>query len=300
GQRHDESIRLVQMGARWYDARIGRWISADTIVPQPQAPQEFNRYSYVQNAPLVLRDPTGHVACLDEECRLVVHPVAGEVMRGNTPPIEEFQQLVSFISDVPADSRVWSAFRHTVIQAVRRIGTRLGEVQGHGSAASFRRAYGNPTFRRIGGDPIDGWAETHLDWGAQYCGLGEICYDASFFGNPWRNMGSLEQNVVHELGHGLDQRGGRQARADLAAAAIEADGVRVAGGGWGTGYVRTSRGYYGWPWQQNPGASPGEDFADMYVGYISEHFRDDVFGAARHDWMQAGISRWTALAVSYD
>ncbi|NLE44022.1 MAG: hypothetical protein GX620_04825, partial [Chloroflexi bacterium] len=88
GQRHDESIRLVQMGARWYDARIGRWISADTIAPQPQAPQEFNRYSYVQNAPLVLRDPTGHVACLDDECNWALDPVNGDVVwRGRIPSV---------------------------------------------------------------------------------------------------------------------------------------------------------------------------------------------------------------------
>jgi RHS repeat-associated protein len=32
GQRADAYIKLHLMGARWYDSRIGRWISADTIV----------------------------------------------------------------------------------------------------------------------------------------------------------------------------------------------------------------------------------------------------------------------------
>jgi len=47
------------MGARWYDQQLGRWISPDTIIPQPANPQSFNRYSYVRNAPLRFTDPSG-------------------------------------------------------------------------------------------------------------------------------------------------------------------------------------------------------------------------------------------------
>ncbi|MCR4408662.1 MAG: RHS repeat-associated core domain-containing protein, partial [Anaerolineae bacterium] len=39
GQRLDAGTGLYQMGVRWYDPRIGRWISADTIVPEPGNPQ---------------------------------------------------------------------------------------------------------------------------------------------------------------------------------------------------------------------------------------------------------------------
>ncbi|NLE45473.1 MAG: RHS repeat-associated core domain-containing protein, partial [Chloroflexi bacterium] len=61
GQRWDDSIRLIQMGARWYDARIGRWISADTIVPVPANPRNFNRYTYCGDNPVIFVDPTGHM-----------------------------------------------------------------------------------------------------------------------------------------------------------------------------------------------------------------------------------------------
>jgi len=39
---------------------LGRFIQADTIVPNPSDPQDLNRYSYVSNNPLRYVDPSGH------------------------------------------------------------------------------------------------------------------------------------------------------------------------------------------------------------------------------------------------
>jgi hypothetical protein len=48
------------MGARWYDPEIGRWISPDTIVPDPSSPQQFNRFGYSLSNPVKYTDPTGY------------------------------------------------------------------------------------------------------------------------------------------------------------------------------------------------------------------------------------------------
>jgi hypothetical protein len=48
------------MGARFYAPYIARWLSADTLVPEPGNPQALNRYSYVVGRALNLTDPTGH------------------------------------------------------------------------------------------------------------------------------------------------------------------------------------------------------------------------------------------------
>jgi RHS repeat-associated protein len=60
GQISDDTIGLYFYNARYYDATLGRFVQADTIVPSPGDPQAFNRYSYVLNSPLVYRDPSGH------------------------------------------------------------------------------------------------------------------------------------------------------------------------------------------------------------------------------------------------
>ncbi len=60
GQQYDEGTGLVYMGARYYDPRIGRFLSADSIVPDANDPQALNRYSYVYNNPISNVDPTGH------------------------------------------------------------------------------------------------------------------------------------------------------------------------------------------------------------------------------------------------
>lgn len=61
GQKLDESTGLMYYGARYYDPALGRFISADPIVPNPANPQALNRYSYVLNNPLRYIDPTGYL-----------------------------------------------------------------------------------------------------------------------------------------------------------------------------------------------------------------------------------------------
>jgi RHS repeat-associated protein len=59
GQRKTETIKLLAYGARWYDPSLGRFVSADTIVPDPANPQSLNRFAYVRNNPLRYTDPSG-------------------------------------------------------------------------------------------------------------------------------------------------------------------------------------------------------------------------------------------------
>ena len=104
GQRRDDT-GLLYYNARYYDPAIGRFISADTIVPGaaaltvaasdaterdawisvltrsseagtdklylsgPANPQDLNRYSYVRNSPMSTTDSTGH--CGAGDCAII-------------------------------------------------------------------------------------------------------------------------------------------------------------------------------------------------------------------------------------
>jgi len=57
----EEDTGLCYYNARYYDPGIGRFISADTLVPNPYNSQSFNRYMYVLGNPIRYNDPSGHV-----------------------------------------------------------------------------------------------------------------------------------------------------------------------------------------------------------------------------------------------
>jgi len=59
-QELDTSTNLYNYDARQYDAVIGRFVSADSIVPNIFNPQSLNRYSYCRNNPLIYIDPDGY------------------------------------------------------------------------------------------------------------------------------------------------------------------------------------------------------------------------------------------------
>jgi|GEM_PF-2374388 len=83
GQKLDLSDGLMYYGAHYYDAQLGRFISADTIVPSAGNPQSLNRYSYVLNNPVRLTDPSGHwPPQLDNIIRLGRETVALAVTTG--------------------------------------------------------------------------------------------------------------------------------------------------------------------------------------------------------------------------
>lgn len=60
GKKLDDETGLYYFGARYYNPKLGRFLTADTIVQSPYNPQTLNRYTYCNNNPVNLVDPTGH------------------------------------------------------------------------------------------------------------------------------------------------------------------------------------------------------------------------------------------------
>lgn len=61
GQEHIDSLNLIHMNARTYDASVGQMMQADSIIPDINNSQGLNRFAYVYNNPLSYKDPTGNM-----------------------------------------------------------------------------------------------------------------------------------------------------------------------------------------------------------------------------------------------
>ncbi len=65
GHEHFTEVGLIHMNGRMYDPHIGRFLSPDNYVQNPYNSQNFNRYGYVLNNPLMYNDPTGEMTEYD-------------------------------------------------------------------------------------------------------------------------------------------------------------------------------------------------------------------------------------------
>jgi len=66
GHEHYDRFKVVNANARLYDPVIGRFFSPDPFVQAPDFTQNYNRYSYCLNNPVMYSDPTGEVFGIDD------------------------------------------------------------------------------------------------------------------------------------------------------------------------------------------------------------------------------------------
>lgn len=59
GHEHLTEFGLINMNGRMYDPLVGRFLSPDPFVQMPDYSQNFNRYAYCLNNPLIYTDPSG-------------------------------------------------------------------------------------------------------------------------------------------------------------------------------------------------------------------------------------------------
>jgi hypothetical protein len=188
------------MGDRWYDAQLGRWISADSIVPEPGNPQNFNRFAYVLNNPLKYVDPSGHIAENEAEG---ANNILEELQRDYDVHIEKDWRYIEFEGKLVWTGGVWSLEElETVLLGVKDLAQKMSDAHGGtmDAATSFRQTIGAVTIRKGLIDDPD-YLITYLVYGFYPAGLT----------NPVNNVVSLyrgfsERSVVHELGHVWDNK----------------------------------------------------------------------------------------------
>jgi len=100
GQEIDKSTGLYFYQSRFYDPDIGRFIQADTVIPEPADGQTFNRYTYVNNNPFKFTDPTGHVIAI-----VAIIGIISKVVAVAAACYAVYQAAQAF-----CPATVWSAF----------------------------------------------------------------------------------------------------------------------------------------------------------------------------------------------
>jgi RHS repeat-associated protein len=88
GQREEQSLGIYFYNARYYDPMLGRFLQADSIIPNPADPPSFDRYAYVRNSPLNYTDPSGNASCKDMpwECDAAGNWQVGDDIPPMQPP----------------------------------------------------------------------------------------------------------------------------------------------------------------------------------------------------------------------
>jgi RHS repeat-associated protein len=82
GHEHLDEVGLINMNGRVYDPALGMFISPDNYVQAPDNTQNFNRYTYCLNNPLMYTDPNGEWFLIDDAVAMLVGGTINWVFNG--------------------------------------------------------------------------------------------------------------------------------------------------------------------------------------------------------------------------
>lgn len=171
------------MNARYYVPYINRFLSADSIVPDREDPQSFNRYSYSYNNPLKYTDPSGH--CIDGITTWACIAAAAAIGGGIGLIVDYSIQVIDNVSN--HDMSFWQAVYKNNISWSSVFGSTIAGGVGGGIAAPVA-ALAGPSSSVIG----------NLGWS----GLGGL-----LGGVMGGQAGSLSQATIAEVGDAWAGRG---------------------------------------------------------------------------------------------
>lgn len=133
GHKHNNfsgsnDLGLIYMRARYYLPGVGRFASADTIVPDPQNPKQFNRYTYSLNNPIKFFDPTGHCGA---------DPAGSTNFEGNdlTGLCIELRDFLEGLYDIGIEG-IWTFHEMSLLELAI-----VDMVYGFGGDANFRSVF---------------------------------------------------------------------------------------------------------------------------------------------------------------
>ncbi len=151
GQERDAESSLDYFGARYYSARLGRFIGPDEpLVDQfASAPQSWNLYSYVRNNPLRFLDPTGR-KCVTTDDGSVADDGDGEMCQA---VVEEGPQETTVYAYPQINPAVALALRSAAFRAENdfRVFATVSLVAGAAAGGGMALAASGAGLTTIGG-----------------------------------------------------------------------------------------------------------------------------------------------------
>ena len=137
---------LYFYNSRWYDSALGRFVQADTVIPNPGNSQSFDRFAYVGNNPVRYIDPTGHRSdCTEQEI------AASDETCEENYSVDDLSSSLQYLYgwNIMGDWSVEELI--TLIDAAMDIISYVNEITSGGGASWFREVTGDININRVGG-----------------------------------------------------------------------------------------------------------------------------------------------------
>jgi len=149
GKLSDSNSGLSYMSARYYDPVLGRFLSVDPKRPDPQSPQDFNRYAYAHDNPFKYVDPDGHTPIdvgflIYDGAKLAQSLYAGESVGEGL--IAVGADLVGVVSPIPFAGEALKAAR--VAEHVIEVSRVAGKAREEARTAELAAEHGQEAVQR--------------------------------------------------------------------------------------------------------------------------------------------------------
>ncbi len=270
GQRREKDLGpaggegLYFYGARWYDSVLGRFIQADSIIPDAGNSQAWDHYAYSYGNPVKYIDPTGHLSCN-----------AAHVAEGDCSDVTIMDLISEYNVTLTGD---WNPLEiNNLLQALDAMGSKLADsmLGDHTSTEAFQAVYTSMELNMWNGQ-CNGTC-----WGRSL-GAHEIRFYRHYTYTDTLGSSFIldtkiqEQLAVHELAHSLEfaiTEAGGEAPSTYLTTDMSEDREGLAGPQW--------------VMQQSDDISATEIFADMVIGWVYNTW----YTGPDQEYFNAGIGR---------
>jgi len=280
GQRLD-GFGLMDYNARYYSSTLGRFVSPDSIIPQPGSPLAWDRYSYVFFNPSNLIDPSGHEVCWED----------GYCPKGKYSRSEHIRFLaklyrIQFTGSWTEENQ-WA-----VVSGAQAVGDMYSMALGQGgatvtSALNFRRVHGLKEKQYFS-----------FEWGCPDCE--KFAYTTGTrhiqFAEMYNDLFKNTTLVFHELMHAFENameitlangEKSKPARESLPDNLFDNR----------SGLQSSPK----WRWQHSESLTRGEVFADMGIAWGYDVWDNDPLFVdnvhERQDWMNNYMGGFVNSAI---